>query len=511
MVSKNKAALLRTIPSVSKLLLSPEACALSKDLTQNVVTNLIRESVSEVREGILDGSIKKFNESTIIASAFLKGIELQAPSHCRAINATGMVFHPSLGGARIPEEASSAQSTASRQFVSLTGKPQTPVIHGSKTSHCEEVICKLAGCEAALVTNCDAAAFLLVLSEFASNRSVVVSRGEMIEPEDHLSLIDIAAISNTTITEVGTTNRTYADDYKRAITPDTSLLVKIESAGFHIVGFHSEASVRSLHAIAFNENERRHNLGTALSSDSRFDLLVYEDLATGPLAPISGCESAYRQTARDALKQGADLVSCSGDKLLGGPESGILMGSKDLIDRLKRNPLSQIVRASAPTATALDATLRLFLRNDAAKRIPALSMLTADDQSLKTKADRVALLVKGAVAAHAQVNVVEDASFAGGESLPFYSLRSPLVLIDFKQGSAEDCIHYLSHERSVPIFAATRRHKLAIDVRTLLDDDEALEVARALGDYFKYANRVSARRNAKNVAQPSSSFAPINL
>ncbi len=286
------------------------------------------------------------------------------------------------------------------------------------------------------------------------------------------------ATSGALMVEVGATNKTHVSDYERAVGPNTAMLLKVHTSNYRIVGFSESVTARDLVNIARIENERR---ATAGATDR---VMVYEDLGSGSiLPPILNAPDA-EPTVGQSLSGGCDLVSFSGDKLLGGPQAGIIVGKKAYIERLKKNPLARAMRLDKMTLAALEATLRLYLDGTAYERIPTLRMLNATPGEMREAADALAAAIKERLAPGcAEVSVVEETEKAGGGSLPTLDIAGAAVRIDYLRGNAHDCELDMANREGKPVLARTKHEGTLFDVRCLLPGDE-YDIAAALADYF---------------------------
>ncbi len=474
-------ALLRKLPQVDEVLNNPHVSMLAQNVPHAVAADHVRAAIDRVRTGILAGTLTEVSTDDITAQAVLALLSLAEPSLRRVINATGVIIHTNLGRSALAPQAIAAVNDVIAGYSTLEYNVKT-MSRGSRHDHCERLLCALTGAEAAMAVNNNAAAVLIVLAEFAAGKSAVVSRGELVEIGGSFRIPDIMEYSNAHMIEVGATNKTHLRDYERAITPDTAMLLKVHPSNYRMVGFTETVSARELAEVARKENERR----AALGQDP---LLVYEDLGSGAFVDLSFLGPDADPTVAEALK-GCGLVSFSGDKLLGGPQAGIIVGSKEHIDRLKRNPLARALRLDKMTLAALEATLRLYLDPQTARRdIPTVRMLTATAAEL----DPMACELRDAIEATAQgvlsCEVVDEVSRAGGGSLPLYDIPTRCVAVAFNAGDALDCERYLQTKRQVPVVARIKNERLLLDVRTLMGAGEAGEVAGALADYARLQAR----------------------
>jgi L-seryl-tRNA(Ser) seleniumtransferase len=353
------------------------------------------------------------------------------------LNATGVIVHTNLGRAPLAAEAIARVEEVARGYSNLEYDLTTGA-RGSRQDHVAAILRRLTGAEAALVVNNNAAAVLLALAALAEGCDVLVSRGELIEIGDGFRIPDVLARSGARLREVGTTNRTRAADYESAIGADTALLLRVHQSNFRIVGFTELPALEQLAAVA-----RRH------------ELPLVDDLGSGVLV-----ELADEPSAKASLAEGADLVTFSGDKLLGGPQAGIVVGRADLVERLRRHPLQRALRADKLTLAALEGTLALYL--DAPERIPVVRMLR--DDNLRARAERLASLTGG--------SVEETVARVGGGALPLAELPS------FACALEEELAAQL-RSTEPPVVGIVRDGKLLLDCRTLADA-EVDEVASAV-------------------------------
>ena len=365
----------------------------------------------------------------------------------RVLNATGVVVHTNLGRAPLPEAALERVREVGRGYSNLEYDLSAGT-RGSRQDHVAGILRRLTGAEAALVVNNNAAAVLLALAALAEGRDVLVSRGELIEIGDGFRIPDVLARSGARLVEVGTTNRTRAADYERAVTPDTAVLLRVHQSNFRLVGFTELPSVAELAKIA-----RRH------------ELPLVDDLGSGALSPSNSLLLSEEPSVRESLEAGADLVCFSGDKLLGGPQAGIVVGRADLVERLRRHPLQRAVRADKLTLAALEGTLALYLEPERALReVPVLRMALEDADPVRRRAERLAKLTGG--------EVEETVGRIGGGALPLAELPSFACAV-------EEELTAPLRAGEPPVVGVVRDGRLLLDCRTL-SDAEAEEVAAAV-------------------------------
>jgi L-seryl-tRNA(Ser) seleniumtransferase len=424
---------LRDLPSVDEL-----ARDVDDPLAVDAARAVLERAREEIRAGVDPGDLS-VRLRTELRSA-------RAPSLRRVLNATGVVLHTNLGRAPLADEALAQVVDAARGYSNLELDLREGT-RGSRQDHAAAILRRLTGAEAALVVNNNAAAVLLALAALAEGREVVVSRGELIEIGDGFRIPDVLTRSGAQLVEVGTTNRTRAKDYEQAVGPQTALLLRVHQSNFRVVGFTELPGLEELAAVA-----RRHSLP------------LVDDLGSGVLVELAG-----EPSARESLAAGADLVCFSGDKLLGGPQAGIVVGRADLVEQLRRHPLQRAMRADKLTLAALEGTLRLYL--DAPERIPVLRMLRDDAERVRARAERLAALVGGAVE--------DTVGRVGGGALPLAELPSYACAID-------ESLAAPLRTGEPPVVGIVRDGRLLLDCRTLADT-EVEEVARAVINVMQHA------------------------
>ena len=483
MSSSNLNAILRALPSVEEVLNAPDIKRLENTLPRTILTDAVREELGATRKIIIDSGGEQAVPSDLPARAARRAMALLSPSLKRVVNASGVIVHTNLGRSVMAQSAVDAVVDVARGYSTLEYSVDG-MCRGSRHDHCEQLICTLTGAEAAIAVNNNAAAVMMVLSEFAAGHEAVVSRGELVEIGGSFRIPDIMELSRATMREVGTTNKTHPFDFERAINDNTAMLLKVHTSNYRLVGFTESVSARELRRIADDVREDR-----LRRNASAPDLLVYEDLGSGALLELDNLGDFNEPTAGFAL-EGCDLVSFSGDKLLGGPQAGIVIGSKKLIDRLKKNPLARALRLDKMTLAALEATLRLYLDPDRArKEIPTLRMLDAPAEEMREKAQALAAAIASAVGDKLErVDVVPEISRAGGGALPMRDIPTFAVQLTFGQGSAQECEEHLVKRNQVPVVGRIKQETLLFDVRTILGNDENDEIVRALTAYFADRN-----------------------
>jgi L-seryl-tRNA(Ser) seleniumtransferase len=447
-------SLRRQLPAVHRLLAEPAMAQALADLPRPLVVTAARQVLDEVRRTIDDSAsvpdIPALVQQVLAALAPLTREGLQ-----RVINATGVVLNTNLGRAPLADSAIAAVTAAAAHYANLEVDLDSGE-RGSRHSHLQHLLGALTGAEAALVVNNNAAAVLLVASAFAAGREIVVSRGQLIEIGGSFRLPDVIAMSGARLVEVGTTNRTHSRDYVSAIGPDTGLLLRSHTSNYRIEGFTAEVSAGDLGAIG-----REHGLPTC------------EDLGSGQLLDLTAYGLPVEPTVQDSIRAGLDLVTFSGDKLLGGPQAGIIVGRREAIERLRHHPLLRALRPDKLTLAALAATLRLYLRPDAAEAIPTLRLLTRSVASLQASAEQLVAALPPTVGERATVAIEPGVSQAGGGSWPGVTVPTLAVTVRPKTMTAARLAKRLRQGR-VPVIGRVHDDRLWLDLRTLLPDDAEL-------------------------------------
>src|SRR5574337_988683 len=370
---------LRKIPAVDELLATPRIRGLLAAHPRWAVLEAVRDVLTDRRQRVLRGEVSREAAEMLlapdaIAAAVAKAVpEKNGPSLVPVINATGVVLHTNLGRAPLAPDALRAIQATATGYANLEFDLATGA-RGSRQVHVEALLCALTGAEAAFVVNNNAAAVLLAINTFANGKEIVVSRGQLVEIGDSFRIPDVMVRAGGRLREVGTTNRTHLRDYEEAIGPETAAILRVHRSNFQILGFTADVELAELVALA-----RRH------------DLLAMDDLGSGALLDLSLLGLRKEPLAADAIRAGMDLVTFSGDKLLGGPQAGMLVGRRDLLMRARKNPLARAIRIDKLSLAALEATLRLYREPERALReIPVLRMLALTAAAIGERAERIA-------------------------------------------------------------------------------------------------------------------------
>jgi L-seryl-tRNA(Ser) seleniumtransferase len=446
-------ALLRRLPSVDSLLRDARLRELAERAGQALVTDAIREVLDEARAAIRRGAPAPEPEALILA-ALARARAWLSPSLRPVLNATGVILQTNLGRAPLSSRALAAIHEAAAysnlEYDLDAGR------RSSRYVHAEGMLRRLTGAEGALLTNNNAGAILLVLSALASGREVVISRGQLVEIGGGFRIPEVLRQSGARLAEVGTTNRTYVRDYEAAIGPDTALLLYVHTSNYRLVGFVHQPEVAELAALA---HER--------------DLLLAVDLGSGALLDTAAFGLAHEPTVQECLRAGADLITFSGDKLLGGPQAGIIVGRADLIGRLRTHPLTRALRVDKLTIAAMGATLASYLEERAVEELPVWQMIAAPAEMVRERARRLA---EGIRALGVEAEVVEGRSTVGGGSLPGETL--PTFLVALRVPSADALARRLRLGEPA-IVARIEEDRLLLDLRTVPPERDG-DLLRAL-------------------------------
>ena len=456
-ISPDQQALLRQLPGVDYLMELAAKEASFKSIPQTVVANSIRSVINAKRQAILNGD-PAINESSLSDSRMIDAVKqavnnAMTPNLRSTINATGVVVHTNLGRSLLAAEVvENLVTIASRysnlEYDLLIGK------RGSRYSSVEDLICEISGAEAAMVVNNNAGAVLLCLETIASGKEVIVSRGELVEIGGSFRVPDVMAKSGGILKEVGTTNRTHLRDYKNAIGPNTGLLLKVHTSNYSVVGFTAEVALRDLV-----------DLGAA------HQLPVMEDLGSGTFIDFSKYGLLKEPTVQESVTAGTDVITFSGDKLLGGPQAGIIIGKKALIDPIKKNPITRALRIDKLTLAALESTLRLYRDEEKASRIiPTLRMIMLPLEEIQKRAHCLVDGLKKISDSRMHIRLLERSSKTGGGALPLMELPSLCVAVRIK-GISPNALEKMMRYNDPPIIARIEDDWYVMDPRTLQTDD----------------------------------------
>ncbi len=454
--------LLRSIPAVEVLLRTVEAQEPGAGAPRAVVVEAIRAATEAARQAVQLDNARDMNadslQAMILADVDRRIRAALGPHYRRAINATGIILHTALGRAVLPRQAVRRIAEELSGYCLL----QIDVDTGERSrrdGRIEELLRRLTGAEAATVVNNNAAATALVLNTVAAGREVIVSRGQLVEIGGSFRLPEVMAAAGARLVEVGTTNKTHLRDYQRAITAETAAILRVHPSNYKIVGFTAETPLADLVRLGRDRG-----------------IPVIDDVGAGALIDFSQFGFQPEPTLGESVSVGADLVTSSADKMIGGPQGGIILGKAAWIEAVRKNPLARIVRVDKLTLAALEATLVLFLDQARALcEIPTLRMLRRSLADLGTQADRIAAAI-AAAAPGATAAVVEGASQMGSGSLPAQDLPTRLVAVQ-SAGLAPGEIAARLRRHAPPVFARVHQGQVLVDPRTLLDGEESVLVA----------------------------------
>jgi L-seryl-tRNA(Ser) seleniumtransferase len=458
-VSKEESAspLLRSIPSVESLLQDPFISQFRTRVSRPVLRDHVRQAVEQVRAQILAGRV--YGPTDDLRAEIQRRLqqqlnEAEAPSLRPVINATGVVIHTNLGRAPLAEEAVKAIGRVAVGYSNLEYDLEAGQ-RGRREAHGEPGLTRLLNCEAALVVNNNAAAVLLILNTLAEGGEVIVSRGELVEIGGSFRIPEIMAKSGATLREVGTTNRTRLADYERAINEQTRLLLRVHRSNFRITGFTEQPAREEIIELS-----RKHNLP------------CYEDLGSGCLVDLSPWGIVDEPLVQHALQAGMDVCSFSGDKLLGGPQAGVIVGKKRLVDQLRRNPLMRALRPDKLTYAALEATLRTYARGQGAMEIPTLRMLSQSVDQLRRRAKRFIGRARRACSDKVRFQLKPGISVSGGGSAPDSQIKTILITLESTLSAAEIEQRLRSYEP--PIISRIEDDHVVFDLRTVRPEEETI-------------------------------------
>jgi len=458
--------LLRALPKTDECILLLEGHT-PPGVPRQLVLKAIRTVIEQERRGILSGGSISAVSSGEWQKRFLSLLaEITAPRLRRVFNASGVVIHTNLGRSVLSSAACNMLHLAGGSYSNLEFDLNTGQ-RGSRYDLVEDILCDLTGAESALIVNNNAAAVLIALDTLAGGREVIVSRGQLVEIGGSFRIPDIMARSGARLVEVGATNRTHLFDYEDAVTPETSLLLRVHTSNFRVIGFTSEVSVEEM-----------------VSLGAKHDLLTMEDLGSGSLIDFSRYGLPREPTVQEIVKAGVDVVTFSGDKLLGGPQAGIIVGRRKIIERIKKNPLNRALRIDKFTLAALESVLREYYDiGQALQNIPTLRMLTQSPQQVEARCVRLLSLLDAALQRDFSIESVS--SRVGGGAMPEHSIDSRALCYngDVSITSLETGLRKMA----VPILGRVENGHFVLDLRTV-QDREIPELAKELNQFLSSAD-----------------------
>jgi L-seryl-tRNA(Ser) seleniumtransferase len=440
----------RHLPSVDKVLSDERIGQVTGDYPHDLLVNLVRQHLDRERLSIAKGEACASLDD-IVASVYSQLQSLAKPSLRRVINASGVILHTNLGRAPLSKEALAAMELVSKGYSNLEFNLDSGT-RGSRNVHVEELLCQLSGAEAALVVNNNASAVLLGLTALARRKEVVVSRGQAVEIGGGFRIPDVMRQSGAKLVEVGTTNCTYVSDYEQAVSPRTVALMRVHSSNFQLVGFINEVTLEEMVAIG-----------------SRSNLLVLDDLGSGCFLDTTKFGLTPEPMVQQSVAAGAALTFFSGDKLVGGPQAGIIVGRKQYVDKLKRHPLARAVRIDKTRLAGLAVTLLHYFKEEATTRVPVWRMISVPLDEIERRAGLWARALGGA-------QVVPGETMVGGGSLPGGSLPTRLVAIGGGGRNSAQVISQRLRLQEVPVIGHISEDMLLLDPRSVLPEEDEIVI-----------------------------------
>lgn len=458
--------LFRKIPKVDYLLEDEKIKIKLENYPREVVVNSIRDEIEKIRVKIFGNKISEveldIQLNNIIESIIVNLEEKYKYNLKKVINATGVVIHTNLGRSVLNKEIAENLTSVSTGYSNLeynlnTGK------RGSRYSHVIDIIKEITGAEDALIVNNNAAAVLLVLNSLGKDKEMIVSRGELIEIGGSFRIPDVMEQSGNVLVEVGTTNKTHLRDYEKAITEDTAAFLKVHTSNYKILGFSESVDIKDL-----------------VDLSNKHEIPVIEDLGSGVLVDLSKYGLSYEPTVQDSVNKGVDVVTFSGDKLLGGPQAGIIVGKSRYIEEMKLNPLNRALRIDKFTISALETTLRYYIdEHTAIRKIPTLRMITMSEEEIEKKADDLLNLIENfGLNKSFDISKIEMKSQVGGGSMPLEEMNSKGIQIKCSNVGANR-IEEVLRSYKVPVIARIINDNVCLDLRTV-NEDEYNDVLNAL-------------------------------
>ena len=467
---------LRSLPSVDELLRTPEAAEIARAAGPKRALSLAREAIELLRKEMLEDaavSARVTDKHAAFAEASSKMAEIYSLGSregiVRVINATGVIVHTNLGRSRLSENAQRAAVEAAGyctlEYDLTTGN------RGRRGAGAERMICDLTGAEAAVIVNNCAAAAFLVVTVFANGREVIVSRGELVEIGGDFRVPDVMAQSGATMREVGTTNRTKLRDLETALSPATAMIMRVHPSNYRIVGFTEKPKLIDLAELAH-----------------RSGVILFEDAGSGAVIDMSDFGLMDEPLVADSLKCGADLVSFSGDKLLGGPQAGIIVGKRELVETIRRHPLYRALRVDKIVYAALEATLRSYMTESHLEQIPTLRMMTATQDDIRARAEGMIAKIVTEAGRDLRLEIVEGESVVGGGSAPDFKPKTALITIEMENAEPEDVERAL-RDNVPPVISRIMDDRVVMDLRTVdpTEEEELIEAIVSLAQPLRSA------------------------
>lgn len=456
--------ILRKLPSVDSLMKTKDAQVLIKEHSRDLVVKTARGVLQEMRSEIRKPDAKSFPVAELSSKKILQRVEqsLQekfSSSLNQAINATGVILHTGLGRAVLPEDAKEAVHRAADGYCTLATDAETGR-RGHRDIHLEGILCELTGAEAATVVNNNAAATMLILNTLAQGREVIVSRGQLVEIGGSFRMPDVMEASGAILKEVGTTNKTHLKDYIAAIGENTGAIMRVHHSNYRIVGFAQEPSIEELSTVT-----QEHNLP------------LIDDLGSGALLDLKEFGIETEPVVQDSIKAGVDVACFSGDKLIGGPQAGIIVGKALTIKRIRTNPLNRALRVGKLTIAGMEATLRLFLKLKSLKdNHPVYKMFSLTTDDLKRRGRRITKKLQTEIKKGAEFSLEEGGSQVGSGSVPVETIPTTLLKVQPASLSAENLAKKLRLSNP-PVFTRVHKDAVLLDLRTIREEEDPLVVA----------------------------------
>ena len=459
--------LLQKLPSVDVLMKTEEAQTLVEKFSRDLVTNAVRSVLDELRSEIRKAGTDSFPETRLSSGNVIKRVERRlqetfSSSLNRAINATGVILHTGLGRALLSEDAREAIHRASDGYCTLATDIETGR-RGHRDIHLEGLLCELTGAEAATVVNNNAAATMLILNTMAQGREVIVSRGQLVEIGGAFRMPDVMEASGAILREVGTTNKTHLKDYIAAINENTGAIMRVHHSNYRIVGFAGEPSIEELSTVA-----QEHNLP------------LIDDLGSGALLDLKEFGIESEPLVQDSIKTGVDVACFSGDKLIGGPQAGIIVGKELTIRRIRKNPLKRALRVGKLTIAGMEATLRLFLNLEKLKdKHPVYKMFSLSIDELEKRGLKIKKKLQTEISSKAELSLEDGGSQVGSGSVPVETIPTRLLKVQPVSLSAENLAKKL-RANNPPVFSRVHKEAVLFDLRTIREEEDALVIEALL-------------------------------
>ncbi len=447
-----KNQLLRNLPKIDELLKEEIVINELSSTMRTIVVESLRETIDSYRDLILKGDIKEYSKEDILKSFLELLSDKKGSNFKKVINAAGVVIHTNLGRSLLSKKALENVINVADNFNNLEYDLKKGQ-RGSRYSHVEELIKKVTGAEAAVVVNNNAAAVMLALNTLCKDKEAIVSRGQLVEIGGSFRVPDVMTFSGAKLVEVGTTNRTHLYDYENNINENTGVLLKVHTSNFKILGFTEDVSVEELVELG-----------------NKKDIPVIEDIGSGTLVDFSKYGFTYEPTVQESIRKGADVVTFSGDKMLGGPQAGIIVGKKKYIDKMKKNQLTRALRIDKMTLAALEGTLKYYLdETEAVKNIPTLYMILSSKEEHKKRAQRLKRRLQNR-ANNFKFALEEDYSMVGGGSMPAERIGTYVIKVKSDKFSPQELERKL-RENKTPIIIRVSNNEVVLDLRTIFDKD----------------------------------------